>query len=336
MCKNMTMQQNRGRNGGIELLRILCMFGFVCLHVIGYSSIAPFGNQNPQSWFLLHLRYLLNVGVDIFAFISGYFGIRFSIRKFLNLLYIGIFSSVVVFCAEIYFFNVEFRIISLVQIFLKNWYFREYLILFLLSPFINLYLEQTRRETLNKLILPLVILFIWNFLATQLPSSFGQTDSLGNHSAMLLIIIYLLGRILNKTEYLEKINTWVLFVILLICLPVLFCISRLKDFSSPFCILSAISLFELFRRLPINAWITNIVCFLSPSMLGILILHNAGSNQIAGGLVHRYFDAYECNLAGLAFLKYAIIIFSCSLIIDMVRRIILFLIEKIFKGVIGK
>ncbi|MCQ2596883.1 MAG: hypothetical protein MJ181_03465 [Treponema sp.] len=326
------IQTNRGgRNGGIELLRILCMFGFVCLHVIGYSSIAPFGNQNPQSWFLLHLRYLLNVGVDVFAFISGYYGIRFSIRKFLNLLYIGIFSSVIVFFAEIYFFDVDLRIINLVQIFLNNWYFREYLILFLLSPFINIYLEQTKKENLEKMILPLVFIFIWNFLATQLPSSFGQTDSLGNHSAMLLITIYILGRILNKTGCLEKINTGVLVVTLMICFPVLFYVSRLKDFSSPFCILAAISLFELFRRLPVNARVTNVACFLSPSMLGILILHNAGSNQISGGLVHRYFDTYECNLSGLAFLKYAINIFFIALFIDFVRRLTVFLIVRIIR-----
>ena len=324
-----TIHLNRGgRNEGIELLRVLCMFGIVCLHVIGYSSIAPFGNSASQSIFLLHLRYVLNVGVCVFAFISGFYGIKFSVKKALNLVYIGVFSTFCVFFAEIYLFDVEFSIKSLGQIFFSNWYFREYLILFLISPFINKFFENFNKGELKKVGFPLIILFVWNFFATQFPSSFGQTLSLGNHSAMLLILIYLLARILNKTEFLEKINTWILLLCFIACLLILFFFSRLKDFSSPFCIIAAICLFELFKRLSLPIMLSKIACFLSPSMLGILLLHNAGSHQMKGGLTHRYFENFTGNLSGFSFLKYALIIFTISLAIDFIRRLLLFLIMR--------
>lgn len=329
-----TINERNKRNGGVELLRILCMFGFVCLHVIGYSSIAPFGSAEVKSKFLLHLRYVLNIGVDVFAFISGFYGIKFSIRKVFILLYIGVFSSICVFLAEIFFFDVEFKIISLVQIFLNNWYFREYLILFLLVPFFNSFFDNIQKEQIKKIILPLGILFIWNFLSTQFPSSFGQSASLGSHSAILLLSIYLLGRVLQKLEFLEKLNTYFLILLFLICLPILFCFSRLKDFSSPFCIIAAICIFELFRRIRIPIFISKFVWFLSPSMLGVLLLHNAGSHQISGGLVHRYFDKCSEELLGMDFMKYSIIIFSGAIIIDLLRRFIMFIISKIKEAIL--
>ena len=65
MDNSVVINNRKTRNGGVELLRCICMFGFVCLHVIGYSAIAPFGSPEPQSYFLLHLRYVLNIGVDV-------------------------------------------------------------------------------------------------------------------------------------------------------------------------------------------------------------------------------------------------------------------------------
>ena len=332
---NIIEKNEKVRNGGVELLRIICMFGFVCLHVIGYSSIAPFGSYEFESKFLLHLRYLLNVGVDVFAFISGFYGIKFTIRKALHLLYIGCFSSLCVFLIEIYFFNVEFKIVSLIQIFLSNWYFREYLILFFLSPFLSIIIENDDKKHINEIVIALLLLFLWNFLAAQLPSSFGQTGTLGNHSAMLLIMIYLLGRLLNITKILENLHTWILIVLVFICFPILFCFSKLKDFSSPFCIVSAICLFEIFRRLPISTIISRIACFISPSMLGILILHNAGSHKISGGLVYRYFENFSGNLPGMIFIKYSLIIFFFALVIDLLRRLIMFILRKIKDAIIN-
>lgn len=312
------------------------MFGFVCLHVIGYSSIAPLGTVESQNRFLMHFRWVLNAGVDVFAFISGFYGIRFSIRKALNLLYIGAFSSLCVLSAEIFFFDVDFKIISLVQIFLKNWYFREYLILFLLAPFLNKFFKSDDSARMKSIVFPLAVLFAWNFLAAQFSSSFGQSASLGDHTAMLLVMMYLLGRFLSTTGILQKVNIWILVLSLLVCLPILFCFVRLKDFSSPFCIIAAICLFEIFRRLPVPATFSKAVCFLSPSMLGILILHNAGSHQISGGLVHRYFENFTGDLKGLAFLKYATVIFSGALVIDLARRLLGFLTVRLIQGCIKK
>lgn len=327
------VHNNVGRNGGVECLRVLCMFGFVCLHVIGYSSIAPFGSVDVQNTFLLHLRYLLNIGVDVYAFISGFYGIKFSIRKAFNLLFIGLFSSLVVFFIEILFFDIEFRVISIIQIFFNNWYFREYLILFLLASFLNDFFDDNDIVQYKKIIIPLTLLFIWNFLATQFPSSLGQTHSLGNHSAILLIIMYLLGRLLNKSGFLQKINLKILILLFTICIPFLFFFSRLKDFSSPFCIIAAISLFELFRRMKIPYIINRIACFLSPSMLGVLILHNAGSHKISGGLVYRFFENYTGDLTGILVFKYSLIIFTCSLFIDFLRRFFSLVIKKMWGGV---
>ncbi len=316
------------RNGGVEILRILCMFSFICMHIIGYSSLAPFGGFARNS-FLLHLRGVLNVGVDIFAFISGFYGIKFYPKKAFNLLYIGIFSSLIVFFLELYFFNVEFKIISPVQIFFNNWFFREYLILFLLVSFINPFFDNIDSKKIKQIIFPLVAFYLWLFFAENFKSSFGQTPSLGNHHAMLLLCIYIFGRLIKKTSIFNKISIWILLLVSIVCLVIMFVVPRLKEFSSPFCILAAFSLFELFRRMSVPKILSKIACFISPSMLGILILHNAGSHNISGGLVHRYFDQYKGNLNGFSVLKYAFLVYVLALCVDLIRRLLKFLCVRI-------
>ena len=70
------------RNARIELLRILSIFGIVNMHV--------YGAYNDDLSFLMKaygvlLNSVANMGVTIFMLISGYFGIKASVKRYLKL-----------------------------------------------------------------------------------------------------------------------------------------------------------------------------------------------------------------------------------------------------------
>lgn len=62
------------RNPAIELFRILAMFGICMIHVSGQG---PYRSVWPTN--------LCCAAVPAFIFISGYFGVRFSVSKLLRL-----------------------------------------------------------------------------------------------------------------------------------------------------------------------------------------------------------------------------------------------------------
>lgn len=71
------------RDARIELYRICLMIGIVFLHV-GYMTTGSFSWQNN----------IFRWCVDGFVLISGYFGVRFSLKKVVRLYAVYIFVSI--------------------------------------------------------------------------------------------------------------------------------------------------------------------------------------------------------------------------------------------------
>ncbi len=76
------------RNPAIDLFRLLLMLGIVALHLV---SMTQYWAQTR------HIAYLLLSCVDGFILITGYFGLRFSIRKIAKL-YLVAFWSLLMVC----------------------------------------------------------------------------------------------------------------------------------------------------------------------------------------------------------------------------------------------
>ena len=68
------MSEEKKRNVGIELFRILMMLGIVAVHVCGHSDFVS-----------VRLRNLATTCIVGFVMISGYFGIRFAPSKLIRL-----------------------------------------------------------------------------------------------------------------------------------------------------------------------------------------------------------------------------------------------------------
>ena len=139
------------RDSNIELLRIITMIMIILHHIALYTDLA---NDNVVLYIILIV--LGKLGVDIFILITGYFQVnkKFSFKKVISLY------------AQIWFYSVSIEIIAMItnpgykfnirSIFpiltCRYWFMNAYLLMYILSPFLNKIMNTAKKETMNKAI----------------------------------------------------------------------------------------------------------------------------------------------------------------------------------------
>ena len=162
------MERSNQRDSSLELVRLLSQYMIVVYHIILFW----FWNYSKNPDILLRAIYIpLHIGVPVFVLLSGYFHIHFSLK--------GI-ARLVIF---ILVYDVGLRILGgaifpeylaewhnmtgssgsgLKQVFFVSgtgyWFVRTYLMLFLLSPMVNTYLDKISGR--NRVVLILVLVWI--------------------------------------------------------------------------------------------------------------------------------------------------------------------------------
>ena len=306
-------QVNRGgqREQSIELLRIVLMTLIVFGHFVlfGYHSrINPDGSLNLSAY--LPPLYLYHV--DAFVFISGYFGINLKWRKVaLLIVKMMIYSLFAIGLAILIMPDFKLTLSSL----LKNvypisacdwWFMAQYLFLMLLSPFLNAGMEKLNKRQATILV---GVLYLSWFRCTS----------------VLLLFIYILGRYLRKYPciFLEK-NAGKIFIT---SVAVFFAlnyylmnegtyIQRLYDNMSPFNVVSAVSLFYVFKKWHIT-WggIGNIA---SGVLAAYLITTHELPRQAFNDL---FFNLVHGNIIALLFVSLFVVI-VCSCIDIVITRVL--------------
>lgn len=149
-----------GRNSSLELLRIFCILGILCMHLCGTFS----ESGNIVTLIQLNaVNSLFNICVSIFILISGYFGITRRIDKMFSLWCTVVFYSILGAAVPILLGNppeLTFLFKSLFPTVTgKYWYFTTYLILWLFSPYLNRISEALTQRHFKILLLLLVLVF---------------------------------------------------------------------------------------------------------------------------------------------------------------------------------
>ncbi len=189
----------KGRQSSAELLRIIAMLLIVLSHFsfYGVNEITPIYEMKPCfNKYMLESVQLGFLGVDIFTIIAGYFGVKsaFKATKLIKLILQVFFYSVVIFAVMCAAGIIEFSIKEAVKalfpaIFKKYWFFSAYILLYILSPFINKLINSLNRK--NHLILIAVLWLIWGLIPLV-----SGSDFYGTHFSELLIL-YLVGSYLR-------------------------------------------------------------------------------------------------------------------------------------------
>lgn len=201
---------SKKRNSNFELLRIISMLLIVFHHSVVHGLLIASASMNQgtpvsnQVWLTTFTGQLVamfgKVAVAVFVMISGYFLVNSSfsweksLKKILFLVAQVYFYSLIIYSIATYFKWINFRDLNTVQqaffplFYNTYWFATEYLLLYLIYPFLNVMLHNINQRQHRDLILIIGITF--TMLPTLIPS-FGIYDSYG--LLVVFILYYIIG-----------------------------------------------------------------------------------------------------------------------------------------------
>lgn len=306
------------RDAGVEFFRLTLMMGIVLLHVIGQGGYPMRGFWD-----------LMRPCVDGFVFISGYYGVRFSLLKMVRLCLLGVLCAMVSMALR-YWINGGDDYLRDVIFALTHgyWFLWAYVIMMCFAPLLNNAVERPDvcRSSLCAI---LIIVFVYSYLATSpflrgfLPVPIG----LGQSGFMTLVGIYVAAR-LFRGSFIEKYlrNQWALTGS--ICFCALMCVAGFSHFHSPFALGLAATTFCVARRVHPAPWVCVIVRNIAPSLFSIYLLHQTDCGYDFIGMGMKLCVDF-CGLPiFLSWLCATIIIFIVCFMIDVSRRCVFAIMQR--------
>lgn len=178
------------RQSNMELLRLVAMFMIVVYHTVYYRLY----NYRTESPVFSSLMIVLHIGVPLFVLISGYFGIKPSVKGIFKLYAILLFYNLVLYGYRIVSGDITFSIREFMRLWLPFswgrvlWFFKVYIMLYISAPVVNYLKEKMEME----------LLLISGFLTFYF-GWFAQHPSLSNGKNIVnFVFLYLLGNMLHK------------------------------------------------------------------------------------------------------------------------------------------
>ena len=335
------MLKKNKRNSNLEILRIIAMIFIIAFHLSrhGFESV-PFVVSNPNNIFLYFFGTLGKLGVDVFILISAYFMIKskFTFRKllvlggsvyFYSIIFLIIFT---LFLTPVSPININDLIKCLLPLSHGYWFINDYIILMLLTPFLNRFINQLPRDIFIKLLL--LLLLIWSVYPTL------TGDNVAISEMAFFVILYFIGSFIRLHVDIDKINmkkVIFLFLISLITTTILFGLfdsisflnqlslfnrntSIIKRTNSIFIVFSAITMFLIFLKK--EEYSNKYINYIAGSVLGVYLIH---SNlfvypYLFNSYLHIQTYYYSPNLFIIC-MSIIILIYVLSTIIDIIRRL---------------
>lgn len=310
------------RNMTVEYLRLVFISFIVLLHILWEDYGGLYGvtdNQSANAYIQLGLTNLVALGVTGFILISGFYGVKMKIGRIISLWiqtsFYALLSAVLI---KIFWGDIFKNLIDApLSLFDGGWWFvTDYLILMLLSPFLNAGIEKIDKKTLG------IVIVVLSFIM------YGAEWFHAKNSTMPLLLFfntYLIGRYIRlyPIQWLEK-NRFVILILgltLLVAEPIVLHVigldSKMKFVGGNFNVL-----------LPVICVALLLICnsyqklgngnFLTRNILVVYLIHVSG---VGSKLLHQciFYDGQEFNLAFILIIVFFVVI-SCTLI-EEVRKI---------------
>lgn len=324
--------ENKKINYNIEILRILAMIFVLTLHLLANGGILNNLHFLTPNYFIAWILELTMFGsINYFAFISGYLVYR---KKSVlgSLLYnwiITIFYSVVI-ASIVLLINNNLSLDTISPYLFPfinnyNWYFKAYVILCLIQPILYLVCNKTSKTTFTIL---LGILFIFNSLLPTFDIDFINIGE--GYNAFWIINAYLIGAYLHRFKPLNKVKSFVLITIFILCTLSLiasklyigvkvypldnnYLFNQLTRFNTPIVLIMSICLFTLIMKIKVDfsLKISKLILFLSKSTFGIYLIH---LHPLLWPIYEGMF-AFAANLNPILFILFIILVVSLAYII---------------------
>ena len=325
------------RQANIELLRLVSIILIVILHADIFSLSVPDYDRLMTSPFVsisqLAVESIAICSVNVFIFISGWFGIRPTAKSFTNLCFQILYFTIGIYLATILLgvntINLS-GLLSIVFLTKNGWFIRSYVLLLILAPILNSYIATANRSQFK---LTLILFFVFQSIYGWLFDVAAFFDN--GYSTISFIGIYLLARYIKI--YQPRFSTFkrnydlIIFIFsavvltLLTIYPAYLCNShriwQLFAYNNPIVILMSIFLFLYFSKLKFN---NQFVVKLASSSFAIYLLHCNPNimNEYFVKPINYFYSNFD-GIESLGYISMVVITYIISaLILDIPRKFI--------------
>lgn len=337
---------DQSRFSGIELLRIVAMFLVMVVHADFLSLGAPsWGDvmSNPTNAIArILIESLSIVCVNVFVMISGWFGIKFKVRRLAGLIFQVIFFFSLIYIALLLLGYEALTLKGIAYLFMllpQNWFVKAYLLLYILSPILNEFCENVERKVFLRVLVGFYVfqtLYGWLFPGVDFFSS--------GYSTISFIGIYLLMQFIKRYGSgclaLSSLQNFSIYVVLSV-INSLFYILTIKYVESygpvwfryvnPIVIVSSLFLFLTFYRMRLSS---SVVDWLASSSFAVYLVHASPFILIPfyKPLIVHLYEKYEGFHFMLVLSIALLAIFGCAVLVDRVRMSLWKKFEVVFWG----
>jgi surface polysaccharide O-acyltransferase-like enzyme len=317
------------RYSNFELLKIVSILMVLVLHYFngdmggGFSNV-PEGTINHHA--MLFLESMSIIAVNCFVLVSGYFmsgKTYIVVNKATNLVGVAVFYGMAFYTAISLMqhgFTLQGLAYSAIPFYGSNWYVGSYIVLFLLSPFLNTMMNHLTKKQFQQLAVVNIISF--SVFPTLMP---GVSYNDGGYGVLNFIMLYIIGAYI-KTHVQDQNSKWLFLGVYLLSTTVTFMEFNLA-YNTIYNLVSSVALFMFFSKLNIQSTKIN---YLATFTFAIYIIH---TNPYLNGFLYRTVLKTQWFWNSPWFLPHlvvsVIVVFYGCVAIETARRYILtFLLKK--------
>ena len=328
------MEKNTfSRYSNYELLRIISILMVIGLHYLLFGGELKNVNVHTNNYYtVLFIKSMFIIAVNMFILIFGYFMCMKSkvyIKKIINLIFLYYFYGTILYIISVIIGYEQFNLIGFIKSvdpFIKNWYIKTYIVLYLISPYINILLNTLNKTIHKKFIYFLSIFFcIWPSFLPYSPNNDG------GYGIISFIYLYIIGAYIRKYGFSDKFKKRSL-IIYFSCSLITFGFSVINwdsswSYNFLFNIIGSMALFAYFSKLKFKSVKINSISKLTFS---IFIIHiNPLFIDIVYKKILKCNEFYFSRYFVLHLIIGVIIIYIISSVIEVFRIYIFNLLSKI-------
>ena len=332
------------RLSNIELLRILSIFFILVVH----ADFLNFGEPTPSdmrentlvSVSKVFFETLGFVCVDVFIFISGWFGVHASFKKICKLIFQCFFLFLLLYILSLLFgwgaFSIKSFLERLVESLAPGWFIKAYLVLYIFTPVLNKFVEYSSERQLRYILITFYTVqsvYGWLFPnlvggeATMFIHGYSTTSFAGLYLLARYWRLYFYGRQNNLSSFITNKNMFTLWILVVVMNTLLWCVtcffnigqiySRILSYTSPFIIVQSVCMFMSFNTLEVKSKYINRI---GASSLAVFIVHDGwfGKRPFFDTLnyIDGKYSGWTCLLIIFSFLFF---VFFLSILMDQLR-----------------
>lgn len=268
-----TLNNQKQRDSNIELLRILTMLAVVILHINNSQMggvITIVKDDKTMTAMVKFFESLCVCAVNVFVIISGYFlakTYKRNLFKTIELLFQVVLISVLYYIISVLLGWTEFSWKLLIfNCVVKNWFVVLYVVLYIISPYINILIDRLNAKGYSLLLIILFAIFSIYPTIMDLVESKLNTDILGvstigmygsqfGYTIVNFVLLYLIAGFIRKFDISIK-KRFSSVGIIISCL-IIFLWSYVNEntawsYCNPFVIIEAVMCFMFFKNLNIG------------------------------------------------------------------------------------